>query len=103
MAFHYWKQMAVCHRAIIPVAQACLSFALKSGAISSAKAIEMMAEIRAAGRHLEAPGTPVVYAVIDFEGAMNNLETSKADNLAEQFDEQLVLTDLTTQNPDTTI
>jgi len=93
--------MSVCHRVFHAVAQAGLAFALQSGAISSATAIEMMEQIRAAGRYHKAPDTVITYCILDFELAMDNLETSGIDHLADQFEEQLVFNELT--DPETTI
>jgi hypothetical protein len=101
IALHYWKHMSSCYRVFQVIAKSGLAFVLRSGAISSAMAIEMMEEVRAAGKHHEAPDTVVTCCTLDFDQAMISQETSGVDHFAEQFEEQLMFNELTTQDPKT--
>lgn len=61
----------------------------------------MIDELKAVGKHHEAPEGAVTTAVLDFELAMRYLQAAKMDSIAEHFEDLLWFDKYTTGNLET--
>jgi hypothetical protein len=98
LCFSFWKELYRRYRVFYHIVQATLAFALQSGAITHNLTSKLIKELYTVGKHHEAPEGALTSAVLDFELAVNNLQASKMDSIAQQFDDLLLFDQLTTIN-----
>jgi hypothetical protein len=102
LCLDFWKDAYVRYRVFYVIVQANLSHALRAGAIDSAEARTMMDELRAVGKHHQAPERAVTTALFDFELAMKNQQGADVITIAKQFDDLVILGELIRDDLDET-
>jgi hypothetical protein len=94
LCFHFWKDLYIRYPVFLPIVQASLVFAIKSGAINGSTARELMETMREVGRHHEAPEEALTTALLDFELAGRNLSKARMDFIGASFDDVVMFDEL---------
>ena len=90
-----YQDLYVCYPVHLDIIQGYVAMALKTGAMSSSEATEVVEQTKARGRHHKAVEEAVGLFTIDFRLALTDPEDARAHSLALKFGELALFNDVT--------